>query len=403
MNEQKKRFDSIDITDNFGIADVQTIEEDVLQDYLLNDPLPNQDDPTTNIKQVTKDPDSNPPLTIKELDKKEDSAPTDEVLKSFLTNTVDTPPLSTQDQEKKDPVKSLNASEDNEAASDDNIYATLNADLVKAGIFSENDEQPIVTDAKTFRERFLAEMNRGANVIVDQFLGQHGQDYREAFDAIFIKGVHPSVYYTIKEQIDDFENLDISKEENQEMVLRTFYKSKGFSSEKIAAKIQKIKDYGDLEEDAQQVHEVLLKEQQQRLDDEKQIAEQESYRREQNRVNYRNAVNGILQEKIKDKNIEGIPLSREVAQKIYNNLTQDAYKLPNNRIITAFEKQIMELDMPQNFEKKVKLALLMENDFDFSVIKKAAIKEESNNLFEGLERKKNKKQIPTVSQVPKYF
>jgi hypothetical protein len=401
MDEQKKRFDSIDITtlDDFGISDVQTIEEGALQNYLINDPLPEKPE---KVKQVV----AESPEEKADTPKKNETptGPTEEdFLKKFLSDEeTDEDQPSAASESKKNQLKTPAASPQASAPlEEDNIYATLNEDLIKAGIFTESEDP--IADSKTFKEKFIQEMNRGANVIVDQFLGQHGQEYREAFDAIFVQGVAPATYYALREQIDDFENLDITREENQEKVLRTFYQSKGFSSEKINAKITKIKDYGDLEEDAQQVHEVLLKEQKQKLEEQKEIAQQEAYRREQNRLNYRTAVQEILQEKMKAKSFEGIPLTTDLAQKIYTNLTQDAFKLPNNRVITAFEKDIMELDMPQNFEKKVKLALLMENGFDFSVIKRAAIKEETNDLFEGLERKKKKKQLPTASEQPKYF
>lgn len=414
--EDNRRFDSVAIdipsfsdAADFGVADIKTLEQSDLQGFLMGDPItaedqtaekisPHKDD---NSKDGKKQP-SQPATT-----QQEQPAPSD--VEDFLKGATDAEDEPGDDQDiapGTSQQKTAQKAQPADNPADENIYSILNTDLEKAGIFSKptDDEKDItVQDAASFKTRFVREMQKGATAMLDQFLSQHGPEYQEAFDAIFVKGVKPATYFTHTAAIEDLQSLDMTDAAHQETVLKSFYRAKGFPLDKIESKLQKLKDYGDLEEEAREIHAILIKEENQRLEAETQQAAQETHRREQHKKHYQEAMAKLVHEKTQARSFDGLPVTAATAGIVYQDLVTDAYRLPDGRLITAFDKAILELDRPENFEKKLKLAFLLHHGLDLSIIRKEAIKAETNDLFEGLERKKKKKEIPAADVIRSQF
>ena len=51
--------------------------------------------------------------------------------------------------------------------------------------------------------------------MVNNFIGQFGEDYQQAFDAIFVKGVDPKEYFGTYNNIKSFAEMDLADESNQ--------------------------------------------------------------------------------------------------------------------------------------------------------------------------------------------
>jgi hypothetical protein len=397
----ERRYDTTEtinigsLRDDFRVKDIQEINENELQSFLTGEPAPEvEEDDIDDITRV------NPKKKVEEPeDEEDDSIPSvrKEKKKAKEPSEEDVDDFLTEEEKVASKKKSKKAEEDNE----ESVFTTITRDLVKHGIFSEEEED--INDAEGFKNRFVKEMHKGANSILDQFLSQHGPEYREAFESIFVNGVNPETYFRHVERIDNLQELDLKSVDNQERILRNFYKSKGFSVEKVDKKIEGLKNLGDLEDEAAAVHEILLKEETESLEEERERAQIEAQRREQNKQNYRSSIQRILSDKIKAKSFDGIPVDPATANKVYSSLTQDAYRLPDGRLITEFDKAIIELDKPENFEKKLKLALLLNNNLDLSKIKSAVIKNENNEIFEGLQRKRAKKEIPGSDSFKSFF
>ena len=393
----ERRYDTTEVInvgslhDDFRVKDIQEINEHELQSFLTGEPVPEIEgddiDDITKVNQAKKKPeDSEEDIpSVKETKKKKDLDEDD--IEDYLN----------EEEEKLAKKKPASKKPEDE----ENVFTTIARDLVKHGIFSDDEEE--IATPEEFKNRFIKEMHKGANTILDQFLSQNGPEYRDAFESIFVKGVNPETYFKHVERIDNLQDLDLKSVDNQERILRNFYKSKGFSSEKVDKKIESLKNYGELEDEAGAVHEILLKEETENLEEERERAQLESQRREQNKQNYRSSIQRILSEKVKSKSFDGIPVDPNVANKVFSNLTQDAYRLPDGRLITEFDKAILELDKPENFEKKLKLALLLNNDLDLSKIKSAVIKNENNEIFEGLQRKRSKKELPGSDSFKSFF
>lgn len=302
----------------------------------------------------------------------------------------------------KSPKKQESSEEEEESEQEVNTFTSLAKDLAKLGVFSvDEDEELNINTPEEFLERFNQEKQKGAIEVVNNFIGQFGEDYQKAFDAIFVKGVDPKEYFQTFNKIQSFADLDLSKESNQEAVVRKALEDQGFEAEDIDSEVERIKNYGDLEAVAQKHHKVIVKREQANLQQLEAKKEQELAQKAAQKQQYFQNVSKVLQEKLKTKEFDGIPLTPKTASEIQDYLLQDKYKLPTGELLTEFDKDILELKNPENHETKVKLALLMKlmkEDPTLSTIQKKGITKQSNQLFSELARQTTKTKPNKVSQ-----
>ena len=288
-------------------------------------------------------------------------------------------------------------SEENDEESEPEVsqFGALANDLFKLGVFSKDDEDddtPITT-AEEFLERFQAEKKKGAIEVVNNFIGQFGEDYQQAFDAIFVKGVNPKDYFGVYNNVASFSDMDLSQENNQVSVLKQALSDQGFEPEDIDTEIERLKNYGDLESVATKHHKVLVKKEAAKLQQMEQQAERELQQKQAIKSQYINNVQGILQEKLKTKEFDGIPINPKLAGELQDFLLVDKYKTNSGETLTDFDKTILELKRPENHGMKVKVALLLkilEKDPTLSTIQKTGISKKSNELFSEVARQVTK-------------
>lgn len=279
----------------------------------------------------------------------------------------------------------------------ESTFASLSKDLFKLGVFTESDEdeEPITTPEQ-FLERFNAEKKRGAIEVVDNFLGQFGEDYKNAFEAIFVKGVDPKDYFGTYNQIESFSEMDLTQESNQIAILKQALTDQGFEAEDVTTEIERLKNYGDLESVAAKHHKVLIKKEAAKLQQleqqkEAQLQQQLAYKQQ-----YAANVNQVLQDKLKAKEFDGIPLNPKLAGELQDFLVTDKYKTNSGETLTDFDRTILELKRPENHEKKVKVALLLkilEKDPTLSTIQKTGVTKKSNELFGEVARQASKSAV----------
>jgi len=201
--------------------------------------------------------------------------------------------------------------DDNETEGDEpsSPFTSLSRDLFKLGVFTndEDDEEVNISTPEEFLERFQAEKKKGAIEVVNNFIGQFGEDYQQAFDAIFVKGVDPKEYFGTYNNIKSFAEMDLADESNQVAVIKQALSDQGFDPEDVTTEVERLKNYGDLETVATKHHKVLVKKEAAKL----QQMEQENERRLQQQAavkqQYYQNVQSVLQEKLKTKEFDGIP------------------------------------------------------------------------------------------------
>jgi hypothetical protein len=389
--------DFMEDADTFGIQDTQVLASKDLQSFLLSDPskISNVTDEeedegfTSPIKQPTqkqqtqqqKTETNEDPLkqkTQKQPLKEDAEKPNGkEALDNFLYGN---------DEENQDTQTSNKDPKNTAQSTDDDTYTTLSRDLMRLGVFSKNsdDETEENIDVKTpeqFLERFSLEKKKGAISILDNFLSQFGEDYRKMFDAVFVNGVKPQEYISSFAKQEALGNLDMSSEDNQERIVRSYYKGLKWDDNKIDNRIQKLKDYGDLEDEAKTYQEVLLnKEKEITADLELKKAEELKTARDKELAN-KKSYHKILAEKLKAQEIDGIPLTDKEAVETLDYLTEKKYKLASGELLSEFDKDLMELNKTENHELKVKLGLLLKKKLDLTTVKKTAVSKKSDQLF----------------------
>lgn len=288
---------------------------------------------------------------------------------------------------------------------EDNKFNALSKDLFKLGVFSkdEGEEDVEINSPQELLDRFNLEKKNGAIEMVDKFIGQFGDDYQEAFDAIFVKGVEPREYFGTYNNIQNFAELDLTKESNQELVIRQGLLDQGFESDKIAAKLEKIKNYGDLEDEAKSIHQILIKKETAKLAQLKQESETKLQQVAAIQQQYIKNVQTILQDKVKAKEFDGIPINPKQATELQDFLLTAKYKTPSGETLTEFDKTILELKRPENHTKKVKLALilnLLEKDPTLATIQQTGITKKTDTLFGEVARLTQKTSVKSEKAQP---
>jgi hypothetical protein len=320
------------------------------------------------------------------------------LISDFLSDDEEDEDDSAPAPVKKAPVAAAN--DDTTDDSDDDTsegtqFTALANDLFKLGVFTndnEEDEEPVST-AEEFLERFNAEKKKGASEIVQNFIGQFGEDYQEAFDAIFVKGVNPKEYFGTYNQVVDFAEMDLADESNQVRIIKQALTDQGFEPEDVETEVERLKNYGDLESVAAKHHKVLVKKEAAKLQQMESKAQQELQHKQSIRNQYITNVQSILQDKVKDKEFDGIPINPKIASELQDFLLVDKWKTPSGETLTDFDRAILDMKKPENHEMKVKVGLILkmlEKDPTLSTIQRTGVTKKSNQLFGEVARQVSK-------------
>jgi len=330
----------------------------------------------------------------KEAPKEKEKEKEEEKTKSAV-EMVETLFSEGEEDEEEEEEEQEEKEEKTKEAPEGNQFESFSEELYKLNVLTaDEDEEPVL--AKT-GEDLLALLNRekqkGGIQWVEEFLEKHGEDRRELFDAIFIKGVDPKEYLPVYNQAQALENLDLTQEKNQEKVVREFYKRANVPEEKIDTKIQRLKDIAELQSEAEDFHPQLLEQDKQKAADVAAAAEEQLKNKAAIEQVYKDSLLGLMKEKGKGKDIDGLPISPKVMQEAYDFLVTKKWKLADGSLLTDFDKFVLETKKPENIEKRLKIALLEKAGWDFSKIQAKAISTKTNELFNSLAQKeKNIKQ-----------
>lgn len=398
---------------DFGFS-IQSTMEGVGNQELLNDLM--APETSTGSPDDIKDINEAEPVAQKvstksapvkqEEENKEESEEEIADIQSFLYGDEE----SEEEEEEAAPAKkeepTQQESDEEEEQGETSQFTALAKDLFKLGVFTateEDDDQPIST-AEEFLERFNNEKKKGAIEIVNDFIGQFGEDYQNAFDAIFVKGVDPKEYFGTYSAIENYAEMDLSNEANQIAVIKQALSDQGFDSEDIETEVERLKNYGDLETVATKHHKVLVKKEAAKLQQLEQQKEAQLKQQAAVKQQYAQNVNSILNDKVKAKEFDGIPLNAKLAQELQDFLVTDKYKTSSGETLTDFDRTILELKRPENHEMKVKVALLLkilEKDPTLSTIQKAGVTKKTDSLFGEVARQASKSAVKnSKSQKP---
>ena len=350
---------------------------------LLNDLFTPEDINPEDVKEIKEEKKAPVELPKSEEKKEEPKEEKQNLLASFLDDEEE------ETKEEKPKTKETEEPAKEEEVQEDSQFAALSRDLFKLGVFTETEDEEPITTPEQFLEKFNSEKVRGANEMVNNFIGQFGEDYKQAFDAIFVKGVDPKEYFGTYNNVVSFADMDLTREDNQESVVRQSLLNQDWAPEEVSEEIERLKNIGDLEIVAKRHHKGLVKKEAQKLQELEQKAEQELQQKQYMKQQYVQNIQTILQEKVKAKEFDGIPLNPQLASELQNFLLEDKWKTPQGELLSDFDKAILDLKKPENHAQKVKVALLiklLEKDPTLSTIQKAGISKKSDKLFESVQK-----------------
>ena len=368
------RGDATLIQDLMG-PETSTADPDELKGIGEEAPPPEKEEAKLKGKEIIPD-DDNP--------EKEKENPTgQELISSFLGSEEEE-----EEQIEELPVKKPEGKPEQEQEQEQefNQYDALAKDLYKLGVFAapEEGDPADISSPEEFLDLFNTEKQRGASEMIDNFLGQFGEDYKRAFDAIFVKGASPKEYFKTYNEITNLAELDLTQEGNQEAVMRRALTEQGFEPEDVSAEIERLKNYADLESVAARHHKVLVKKEGLKLQQQEQQAEVVRQQKEATRAQFIQNVQTVLQEKVKSKEFDGIPMNTKLANELQDFLLVDKWKTATGETLTDFDRTILELKKPENHATKVKVAALLkilEKDPTLSTIQRSAITKKSDQMF----------------------
>lgn len=280
----------------------------------------------------------------------------------------------------------------------DDTFSLLSKNLFDLGVFSKDeDEEDLKIDTpEKFLDRFVYETEKKSNEKIETFLGKFGEDYKNAFKSIFVDGVDPKEYFISYNEIVDLANLDLKNESNQEEVVKKELLERGYTSDQIKIKLERFKNNGELEEEATHSHSVLLKNQTAKLAEKEERSRAVQSQQIAIKQQFINNVSKTLEDKLKTKEFDGIPLNPKIAQELQDYLITDKWRTSQGEPLTDFDKFILDLKRPENHTLKVKFALLvktLEKDPTLKTIQRTGVTKEANKLFSDLTIKKDKSSI----------
>lgn len=307
---------------------------------------------------------------------------------------------SGDDEDEEEEVSKPIVKENEEGEQEVSQFTALANDLFKLGVFSksEGEEDVTISSPEEFLERFTSEKKKGAAEIVENFIGQFGEDYKEAFDAIYVKGADPKEYWSTYNNIVSFAELDLTQEDNQVKVIKQALADQDWENDDIDAEIDRLKNYADLESVAARHHKVLVKKEAQKLQQIETKAQQDLQQKTLLKNQYIQNVQSIIQEKLKAKEFDGIPLNPKLAGELQEFLLVDKWKTPSGETLTDFDRAVLDLKKPENHAQKVKVALLLQilqKDPTLSTIQKAGISKKTDQLFTEVAKQTSKVKQPT--------
>ena len=391
-NTMEMGMGSSELLNDLMAPETASANPDDIKDITNDEPTPKE-----TPKKATAGKPVNAPEDKKSDEPEEDSSKS---IQDFLLGGDD----DEEEEEEAPAPKAKKVEAETETSTDENDeesepevtqFGALANDLFKLGVFSKDEDEDDVpiTTAEEFLERFQAEKKKGAIEVVNNFIGQFGEDYQQAFEAIFVKGVNPKDYFGTYNSVASFAEMDLGQENNQITVLKQALSDQGFEPEDIDTEIERLKNYGDLETVATKHHKVLVKKEAAKLQQMEAQAERELQQKQAIKNQYINNVQGVLQEKLKSKEFDGIPINPKLATELQDFLLVDKYKTPSGETLTDFDRTILDLKRPENHAMKVKVGLLLkilEKDPTLSTIQKSGISKKSNELFGEVARQVSK-------------
>lgn len=284
--------------------------------------------------------------------------------------------------------------ENDEEEGEENYFEVFANGLAKAGMLNIDENEDIEWNEKTF----LAKMNetiedKAWNQLEQLATETYGEAGVQMIEDIFINKVPVQEYLQMFSNEQIVENVDLGVEANQERVFRLYLAKTGMDEDEIQDQLNYARDNDRLEAYSQKYHGKLVEKMQQ----ERAILAQESEARvqvmRQKEEEREQLYADVLDGAIASGSIEGYPLNEQAANELFDFVLSKPHVLPNGQRISEFEYKLAKMRQ-EDPSKFLAVAKLVQSNLDLSPVKRKAVTEETNSLFNNL-KTKSKKSSPS--------
>jgi hypothetical protein len=355
-------------------------------DFEIQDEAPVSDEEKSLIDDSKKaaKPEGEEPVKIKVPASEED----------FLNSLEDKDEIEEIDEEDK---KETEEDSEEEAEEDDeeddekeklspsDYFKAVGKGLMGLGKFGDIPEDFEWTE-ESFLEKFDEMSEQNAKSKIEEILTDGwGETGIQMFNDIFIKKVPVKEYLSAYAEAEDFDSMDLDKVGNQKLVVRTYLESMGVDEDEIYEQIELLEEKDKLADRAEKYKEKLMEDrvaQMQQMAQKREAAIKQQRALESQRFN---AISQVVTNALKEKEINGIPLSTSDTNELLRYVTAPAYKLQNGQEITELDKKLIELR--RDPAKWVALGKLLKEDLNVGPIKARGEDEKKEKIFEFTKKK----------------
>ena len=307
--------------------------------------------------------------------------------------TPPTPPKTPAPAPAEEEEEEIDLEDDNEDE-EENYFEVFGKGLAKAGMLNVEEGEEIEWTEQTFLDKMNETIeDRAWNQLEQLATETYGEAGVQMIEDIFINKVPVQEYLQMFSNEQIVENVDLSVEANQERVFRLYLAKTGMDEDEITDQLNYARDNDRLEAYSQKYHGKLVEKMQQ----ERAVLAQESEARvqvmRQKEEEREQLYADVLDGAIASGSIEGYPLNEQAANELFDFVLSKPHVLPNGQRISEFEYKLarMRQEDPSKF---LAVAKLVQSNLDLSPVKRKAVTEETNSLFNNL-KTKSKKSSPS--------
>ena len=355
--------------------------------FSVDDPFEDApEDPNANVKPDILNGEDYDPLTEEaEPEGSQDPLEDDELP---LPKKKTPAPVEEEEEEE------VNLENDEDEEGDENQFEIFANGLIQAGMLNVEEGEEIEWNEQTFLSKMNETIEDKAWNQLEQLATEtYGEAGVQMIEDIFINKVPVQEYLQMFSNEQIVENVDLGVEANQERVFRLYLAKTGMDEDEIQDQLNYARDNDRLEAYSQKYHTKLVEKMQQ----ERAVLAQESEARvqvmRQKEEEREQLYAEVLDGAIASGSIEGYPLNEQAANELFDFVLSKPHVLPNGQRISEFEYKLarMRQEDPSKF---LAVAKLVQSNLDLSPVKRKAVTEETNSLFNNL-KTKSKKSSPS--------
>jgi hypothetical protein len=310
--------------------------------------------------------------------------------------TPATPPKTPAPAPAEEEEEEIDLEDDNEDE-EENYFEVFGKGLAKAGMLNVEEGEEIEWTEQTFLDKMNETIeDRAWNQLEQLATETYGEAGVQMIEDIFINKVPVQEYLQMFSNEQIVENVDLSVEANQERVFRLYLAKTGMDEDEITDQLNYARDNDRLEAYSQKYHGKLVEKMQQEratLAQESEARVQAMRQKEEEREQlYADVLDGA----IASGAIEGYPINEQSASELFDFVLSKPHVLPNGQRISEFEYKLAKMRQ-EDPSKFLAVAKLVQSDLDLTPVKRKAVTDETNSLFNDLKTKSKKSTKPSKS------